>query len=494
MALSPYKINDRRSAYVGASNLLYDAGAQKSVRRQMPRTDRDTRKNLSQLGWREIMSAARWICANFGPVDGAIRQMANYAVGRAYNVQYIGRNKAWGAKMEEALYQHDKICDVRGDNFDFRTSLKLDLRTLIRDGDCASLLVEGDGGYPFYQSIPSHRIGSRSYVALTVDGGPYAGMMVTNGVIQNDYGRAIAYQVFRDDYISTEREDISSKDMVFTYSPVYQDQSRGISWLAQAINDVADIFDIRSFLKLGIKSESALALLEFNEKGAPMDTGSSIISGGPTDDAPTTPFYEKLEGGAIRYFRANSGSKIEVPSVNRPGENAQKFAFEILRGSFEALGWPIEFYNPEMLGGANIRLRVAQAKRTIEDLQLLADKIAIRKHTYAIAKLIKIGALDPDPDWWRIEHQCPRDITVDNGRDVKADIDMYLKGAITLKELCERGGDYWEDIQDQKIAEEKRWQEKCKAANVDPNNCRLLGQLSIQNDPQAGAQNQDTQQ
>jgi hypothetical protein len=138
------------------------------------------------------------------------------------------------------------------------------------------------------------------------------------------------------------------------------------------------------------------------------------------------------------------------------------------------LNWLIEFYNPEALGGANIRLRVAQAVRQLERIQALAEKIATIKHRYAIAKLTKLGILPPHEEWWKIEHQRPRDLTVDNGRDIKADLELHLKGIITMRELCARNGQYWEEVQDQKIAEEKRLQEQCKAAGVDANRIVLL--------------------
>lgn len=485
MAAQPFKINDRRGnkhLYRGSSNQLYPAAVQTNKRRAMPRLDRDYHANVSDMGWRELLSAARYVCGRFGPVRGAIRQMATYAVGTAFNVQYYGANRAWGEQMEAAMEEWDKVCDVRGQNVDFRKGLILDLVSIIRDGDSLTLLTEGESGWPMVQSIPAHRIGTGRQMAFEELGG---GFTVVNGVVLNSYGRAVGFRVFNDGVTDAYRE-LSAVDAALHYDLDYHEQARGVTWLAPVIEDVADLYDIRSFLKTALKAESSVALIEENESGAApsMNAGGQFVltdqttnytdpanSAATEDGAVTT---ERLEEGAYIYFRSNTGSRISAPNTNRPGQDSQKFYFEILRGSFEALGWPIEFYDPSALGGANIRMRVAQAKRTVDQLQSLAKKIATRKHRYAIAKMMKLGLLPFDVDWWKIDHQTPRDLTVDNGRDTKAEIEMYLKGAISLEELTGRNGDYWEDVQDQKIREEKRLQDRCKAEGVDPNRIQIL--------------------
>lgn len=95
MSAAPFKINDRRGTNHGGGNTLYEAATQTTKRKRIPHQTRDHHRNLSDFGWRELMSAARWMTANFGPVVGGIRQMCNYAIGQGFNAQYYGRNKSW---------------------------------------------------------------------------------------------------------------------------------------------------------------------------------------------------------------------------------------------------------------------------------------------------------------------------------------------------------------------------------------------------------------
>lgn len=477
-----YRTNLRHHRYGwGGNNSLFDAAGNTSNpatsrRRRPPQLATDTRGNVSDFGWRELLSAARYLYANFGPIRGAMWQMVNYAVGNAFQVQYIGRNREWGNRMEEAVYQADKICDVRGQSFDFKTSLSLDLLSILRDGDCSTVLTQSESGWPQFQSIPAHRIVS---VGKIDDGrvtdGPFTGRAISNGIILNDVGLAIGYRVSLG---GDEFMDVPAGNLTMDYRPEFCDQARGITWLAAAIYDAQDLADIRGYLKTALKTEASITLVEHNEAGVAMDAAGSIFNGVATrsdnNEVTATASVEHFDDATIRYFRSNTGSKIEAPNSQRPSVQHQQFTFEILRGAFEALGWPIEFYDPSALGGANIRLRVAQAKRTLESLQHIARRIAARKHTYMIAKLIKLGVLEEDEDWWKIEHKSPRDLTVDNGRDTKADLELYVKGVITLDELCARNGTYWEEVQDQKIREAKRLNERCAEEGVDRQQVQML--------------------
>ena len=475
----------------GGGGQLFEAAVPSSPhnsrRRRAPRTDVDTRGNLSDWGWRELLSAARYLYSNFGPIRGAMWQMVNYAIGNAFQVQYTGRNRAWGNAMEEAVYESDKICDVRGNSYDFKTGLGLDLLSIIRDGDCACLLTETVNGWPQFQAIPSHRIRNAGKLdGDIVTDGEYAGSVIQNGVIMDGIGRPLGYRVA---LAADQHVDIPAGNLFLDYRPEFYDQARGITWLASAIYDAQDLADIRGYLKTALKTEASITLIEQNELGAPMDTGSALFAGTATrTDAgalETTPAVEYFDDSTVRYFRSGTNSKIEAPASQRPSVQSQQFSFEILRGAFEALGWPIEFYDPSALGGANIRLRVAQAKRAVEGLQHIAKRIAVRKHTYTIAKLIKLGVLEPDVDWWRIEHKAPRDLTVDNGRDTKADLELYRIGSMTLDELCARNGNYWEEVQDQKIREAKRLNDRCAEEGVDPQQVQML---TPNGNPQQGAE------
>lgn len=445
MARKAFKSNPKRRANYGAQNKLHEAAVQSNDRMAIPRTDIDHPRNISNLGFRELMSAARFIYGNHPDVSGATDQMVNLAVGQTFRIQYTGRNRAWGEQMEESILQHDKICNVRGYPFDFAGDIKLDITSIIRDGDSTTLFVENEEGYPLYQGIPAHRIGCRGHTQEIVEGGPYGGSQIVNGVILNDVGRIIALRIYKGDHTNDEFEDVPIESACFTFEPRFYDQGRGVTWFASAINTLMDRAEIRQFLRLGIKAEAATALIEENESGQAMDTARARQSAKPTADNPKQPFVQELFGGQIRYFKANTGSKITAVNSRRPATETMNFDFEMLRASLESIGWPVEMYDPSRSGGAPTRLRIAMAAKTLERIQKLAKQIAYRRHLFVIASKIKRGELSPDPDFFKFTHQMPGSVTADNGRDVKADISLYLMGAINLSQLSALYGNDMED-------------------------------------------------
>jgi hypothetical protein len=482
MARKPFK-GSRKKGYSSSSNTLFESAKQSRDRLPIPQADKDSRKIVSELGWREIVSAARIIYANHPHVAGVIDQMVNLAIGQSFRIQYTGSNAEWGALMEEKVLEHDKICDVRGYPYDFVSGLKLDLTSIIRDGDSTNILVEGETAYPFYQAIPSHRIGSRNFTNNIVPDGDYAGLQIVNGVIMNDNGRAVALRIYKGDDSFDEFEDIPIESCIFDYDPSFIDQARGISWLAKAINTLFDVEEIRKFLRIGIKAEAAISLIEENEQGQVMDPIKQRISGKPTQDAPREPFVQDLYYGMYRYFKAGTGSKITALNSQRPADQTMRFDFELLRSCFESIGWPIEMYNPQYVGGAPSRLRLGLAVRTIEKLQRIALRIAYRKHLYTISKLIKLGQLPPVEDFYKFTHQTPRELTVDNGRDTRADLELYKIGAVSLSELAGWYGNSTEDVFDMKGKEGKLKYEIAERYKIPVTDIQLLTPNA--NDPSA---------
>ena len=196
-----------------------------------------------------------------------------------------------------------------------------------------------------------------------------------------------------------------------------------------------------------------------------------------------------MEGGAIRYFRAGSGSKIEVMDRNRPSQNSQAFENVILRSAFQALEWPFDLsLDPTKIGGAVVRLVTAKAQRTVEKNQRLVRKIAKRIDGYALAKAMKLGLL-PQPkggDWYSWHYQGPRKISVDGGRDAGAAREDYKLGLTTLQELYADRGLHWEDEVEKRISEQRFVLDLADKYGIDPNRVQLLTPNGLPNEDKPG--------
>lgn len=488
MSAPQYKVNDKRGTSLGyaSGNPLYEAATWTIDRKPAPQVDRDDRQNLSVFGWRQMMNAARQICANFPPIAGLVDQMATYSIGQGFNMQSLVKDKKKADKYEESIYEWDKICNVKGPNFNFKETLILGQKTMIRDGDSNVLLTGtnpgGDDDFPLIQNIPTHRIGMRTGSSLQiVPDGKYEGFIIWNGVIQTDTGRAIAYRIYLNHFGDSEFVDISADDLHLFFTPNNYEDSRGLTWLKSCINDIKDIKDIRDWLKLVVKGESAITLAEYNETGTPPNSIRQALLQRTDQTAPPSainPDVQMMDGGTIRYLKYNK-EKIESLSTSRPSTNAMDFQREILRGACNSLNWPIELYDADKIGGAPSRQRLAQAIKTLEQLQGIAERQASIIHRYAIAKKIKLGELEPDVDWYKMYHQRPRSLTVDQGYDIKADMELVKGGFMSMQWLCDKYGEYWEEVQQQRVDEERGWQERCAAAStggieVEVDNVRMI--------------------
>ncbi len=465
MAAAPFKILDQFGRNAGSSNLLHEAASPGRDRPAPPRVDKDSRQNLSQFGYRQLLAAGRVIYANCSPLKNAIDIMAELAIGNAYLPQYFGRNKAWGDRAESLLTEWHKIMDVRGGVFDWQTNLKIWVKSIKRDGDVGILLTEASGGYPQVQTIPGHRIGSWGQEAWTVqDDGPYKGMDLRNGVISNDYARPMAYRVY--DSFFTKYRDISastvldaagavvrSADMRVWYRPDWCDQARGLSAVAAGVNDWGDRKQSMEFVKAALKKEASYAVVEYTESGQ-VDAAEQFARTGPqNEDFRAAIYEERVEGGLTQIYKANSGSKVEFPSGKRPSAESEEFWLKITRDAFQAIGWPMEFYDSGRKGGAALRLIMELAQPHIEADQALAQKIATWIDGWRLAKAIQMGELPPDPDWWMIAHQSPMEITADKGYSAQIDREDFKIGFTSFKDVCARRGQWWEDVRDQQTAE-----------------------------------------
>jgi lambda family portal protein len=426
----------------------------------------DIKQQMTTYDWRQLLSAGRFLYANIGAVAGAVNERGTYAVGEGWQAQYVGSNKKWGDKAEEWLYNWQNVCDVRGTPYDFTTNLFLTSVSIDRCGDNAMLLTESeDSGYPQVQFIPAHRIGSRSGSSV-VEKGPYKGLETCNGVVFNGQQRAVAYEVLGYDDQGKDDRYVSARDMQLNFSPYWFDQGRGISALANAVRDWQDYRDIRDFEKIGIKTVSETAVVEQNEKGS-ADPGEEHFEAGVNAQGKNI-YTETMEGGAIRYFRANSGSGLNVIRSERPSSETQNFIQDqIMRGAFAGMGWPIEFsWNPEKLGGANVRMVVEKAERSVKRIQKQLALVWRRATYYAVAKGIKNGFLPDDPDWFMWDAQLPKSLTVDAGYASQADIDEYRIGFRTLSEIYGKRGLDWQSAIRQRIAERKFLLEELQASGT----------------------------
>lgn len=470
----PIKINDRRG--VGGyyySRQLIDAAQATTARRQRTNFDVDHSSLVNDWDRKKLLSIGRDLFENFPTVKGVVNEMAMLAVG-TYIPQFEGQDKEWGRLAENWLYEHDRIADYRGWPHNMASLTELLVTATLRDGETFVLLTEGQNNYPLFQTIPAHRVGSRTMTASPL---PFGAAVERDGVYLSEYDRALGYHVLGDK--SDQDVNVSAESMLAVFNPLYADQFRGISPLGCAAIDWQDVGESRRFELLAQKRAAGIALIEKNETGtadAPM-----ILSEGTEGSctaAPIPPVYsEEILGGEARYFRAGSGSSLEALISDRPTSNQREFAADIIRHCIYALGWSIDFsLDPRRVGGAPARIIVDKINRTLRSLrERLVAPVRRRMDGYRIAKAIKLGLLPANDEWYKWAYQGPSRITADEKYSCDVAVIELGQNLTTYQDECAKRGAWWEEVQDGNIAAMKRLKERCEQEGVDPN---LVLQLS----------------
>ncbi len=416
-------------------------------------------QEINQYDWYQLLSDSRKLYCNLGPVTGAIDDKATYAIGRAWNAKFTGKNKEWGEKAEKWVNEEwYPMSDVRGPMFDFKTDLFLSSVCTDRDGEIYVYLTESKDGWPQIQLLPAHMVGQRDNKEELITEGAYKGLRCIQGVVTNDVGRAVAFHVLGP--TKDQDEYISARDLIQVFDPRWPDQVRGFPVFMHALLDLKDLRTVQGYEKMAAALMSSVGLIEWNEQGAPdpgdpmnLLTRSQTLQPGVIPSVTTQDFT----GGTAHFFRSNSGSKIEQLKNDRPGAAVEAFMDRLIRNACVGAGWPFELtWDASKLGGANVRLLIAKAMRAVEDRQDLLRPIAKRCVGYAVAKAIKQGLLEPNEEWYAWRFTMPARMTADYGREAAADLADLEAGVTTLTDILgEEGRDIDEHIRVRKTDNEK---------------------------------------
>jgi hypothetical protein len=426
------------------------------------------------------MNLGRFMFWRFPSLQGSILEQANLAVS-SFLPQYLGRNKAWGELAKQQLNDWHKIMNVAGWPYDYDTYLQSLVIAPLVEGEIFTLLTETPDGYPLIQTIGSHRVGSRLSAAVTVkvrfyqdklwidgelidDSRPYLAedpiefdARLIDGVIVDDYSRAIAYRVYQDNFVSSSFQDLPARNFFPAFVPMVDGQVRGFSGMAASVFDFEDFHEWKRFEMLAHKVFAGKTVMEWNENGDG-DSSKAIIQTPATFDATTNQKtaldVQKLDGGTYHYLKAKSGSKLEAFDYNRPGADSQNFMNMTLRDAFRGTEWDFFFsLDPQKVGGAPMRVIVEKINAVLHKRRKLTKKCCLRTDGFALAKFMKLRILPWDDDWYMWEYQGPGEVTADKKYDSDVALQEVAQGVSTRKLECARRGLHLEDVDAQREAE-----------------------------------------
>lgn len=408
----------------------------------------DITKLIRPVERQTLVAVSRLLVENWGPVRAIARQIPMFTVGRAW---VPSLNASAGVKKSAERLVREQFCpsvDLAGN--DLATVLYLLTHALIRDGEYFYLLTERKTGWPAIQIIPSHRIGQRSASEKIVANGRYKGLPIEDGVICNRRGTPVAYRFLAED--PKNDEDISARNLIHRFDCDYPEAKRGYPAIAHGLNDGRDGLQAHEWERLNMLARSSHTMIEWNETGAPDndpryhfdDDGIPKASGVP-GEVTVTP----LQGGTWKHFRAGSGSKLEALRHDTPGEVWESHNNRLIRKIYVGVPWPFswgwEGNGPG--GGTAERREIMQARQTIEDTQAIIERDARIILGYGYKKLVKLGAARDTSDWWRWSFSKPPKPTIDDGRVIKGQMDLWRAGLVSdsdmLSDLGKDPEEYW---------------------------------------------------
>jgi len=391
-----------------------------------------------------LCGLSRRLFVNMGVPRAAILQKADFSIGEAWLPSYTGKvDKADGEYVAEYFRNvWFPNCEVRGGGRDWQSILTNASIGMDRDGDSFLLLTtDPSGEFPQIQQIPGHCVMTKGGAVdrMQLDSGDYKGRVINDGIIYGDRHRPLAYRVSTGDDIM-DFYDVPAYAMIHLMEDCYQEQMRGLPAFTHALEDLKHCLQSSEYERVRQMIISSIGLIEHNETGG-ADLDDPAMEGMQTDTCPNNGlFTETYEQGQIRYFKANSGSKMEQLRHENPGEIWESFHDRMIRAALVGIKWSYSMVWKAAGQGTAERADVLRARRAIVSRQKTLRYAAKRMIVYAYSVLQKSGRIPTVDAPFSWVFSTPPILTVDDGREQQAMREGYRLGSINMTEVQSSNG------------------------------------------------------
>lgn len=423
---------------------LYSASEWETGRRAYyPMLDPVADRHIDNWTIYKLRSDSRKIFVNFGPLKTAVYERASYSIGRAWLPMFQGEDTEWGQDASDWLKKiWFQTGNLAGPNWNWWESLKVESHYLDVFGEIFIYKVIDKSGFPRFQHIPPYRV-DVPRASGTVDStgkllkGPYTGLQCIYGVIVDEFGTAVAYNVRGKN--ADEDRQISADEMIHVGEWEFVDQTRPIPVIAHGILDVRDTMAVQTNEKRALEIASAIAILESNPIGGidindPINfvrqvsnpVGSAAEGTSPPDPPGyQTPnplrSYKFSDNGEYKYFKAQTGSDVKAFQFERPSGEVTNFMDRLGRNCINFI-WPYDLITaPSSGNAASNRTLWVRANRLTRDRQIKLYPSAKQRILFALARAIEIGLLPANDEWMEWEFSFPKKPSIDAGRDAQQD-------------------------------------------------------------------------
>jgi capsid protein len=401
--------------------------------------------------------------------------MTHFVVHVAGTLAYQARtgDSVLDQDVEQYLNQWFKECDLTG-----RHSLvcltQLVFRSMLVDGDCG-VIIARDGDDLRLQTVTADRIGRD--IDLDLNDEAYIG-----GVLIDQRGRPQKYRVYQRNRSGQylDFEEVDAENFCHVANFTRPDEYRGRSAMAAILNDAQDVADLIEYEKMAARWASAQAGVVRTEYGA--DEEMASVLRGDKDNFGNDIKLTSLEPGRINYL--NTGESMEVFSNNnRPAQAFANFVRYLEDRMCRAMGSSARVILDRASAGPEARKDLRQAERTFEYWRYqLEAQFLNRVVRMALMDAAAKRLLPNRPEVTRGEWQWPGSVSIDAGRDARADIELWRMGLTTAAEMYGEAGHDWQSSMRQRAKEAAYIRELAEEMEVTPTEISA-GVESVATDP-----------
>lgn len=424
----------KRAAQAAKYVFSYDAA--KNTRHRATRGVNSIRSEeieLDRLKRDRVISACLDFKRNNPVVNSLSRLRKADVVGRGILPQPTTGDQELDRELESRWMEFSAAPEATG-QMDMREVQQQMADALLFYGDCG--LIWNKGKVEF---IDGSRIGNEHYASTSSEASP-----MQNGVEVNSVGKPINY--FIGDRINGVLKNVSPTSAANFYpffrrtAPI---QYRGIPELSSVLNTLQDCDEYDKVEMIAAKAAAAYSV--FVESENPLDMQLDFQDEG--DDQAND--LQSIEPGAVYYGKP--GEKASVISTNgRPNVDGIQWVSYLLRKVGSAVGIPLEFMLME-IGGSSFSASqgvVLQYQQTVESYQ--SDMIRVLNRVYRrwVTQLIADNqiAVSEGVKPFGVRWQRPAFRWINRAAQVKADMEYFRAGAMSLDDITAPFGYTSEDV------------------------------------------------
>lgn len=448
-------------------------------------------RSISQFDWAELVSISTQLACRIPALRASIRDKNQWANARG-SAMYFGDNEKWGQQAEEWLnhevFPRAVFMETSHDlNWGFRVSgMGLDMA-----GDNLMILTEDEYHAPRAMFIPAPRIGNGDKSAMmlyssiaafssstgyradgltVVDGGKFKGCLLYNGIIRRN-GRPVAIRIMGiDDAGNQVVSDLDLGVQAGTcYAAEYEffGQGRPVPRIAASILQLSKGEEIDDQLMKALAIASAHTVVHQLPPGTDaiqargnaitMSRGTNYDDGAREgDDLDHEVYTSYSPDGNVMYIHSDE-TFAGMPFAN-PHQDMEDYAVRRLRECIRDCGWSYAFIDTGSTGRSPTRLETEQANTSIHERQMTEKPRRIAFMRYAVMKGVENGDLprndaDMGRDALKWGIGFPAQMSVDQGNDVKASLDLLRMGVTCEAYLEAKNGQFWRTTQRQRLKE-----------------------------------------